>query len=131
MNHTNLPILGKTLVDVTVVGDDEIYFTTSCGEKWKMYHGPDCCESVTIDSITGNLSDLLNSPLIVASERSSQDDQFAGDAALGIRDTSYDESHTWTFYSFATENGYVDIRWYGTSNGYYSEEVDFCKVEPK
>ena len=35
----------------------------------------------------------------------------------------YDDSYTWTFYTIITSKGTMKLRWYGTSNGYYSESV--------
>lgn len=45
-------------------------------------------------------------------------------------DFELDGSETKTFYWFRTEKGEVTIRWYGSSNGYYSESVNFVHVEP-
>ena len=110
---------GKTLVDIKINdADNYIEFKDSDGNVYEMFHSQDCCESVGIDDIEGNLTDLIGSPLLVAEEVNNGD--------LSAKDV-YDDSYTWTFYKFATEKGYVTIKWYGTSNGYYSEGVDFYK----
>lgn len=112
-------LIGKTLTKVRGnKGGDEILFTVDDGSVYKMYHSQDCCEDVDIDDIVGDLSDLEDTPILAAEEVVNNDDP----------KEEYDGSHTWTFYKFRTIKGSVDIKWYGTSNGYYSESVDFEKL---
>jgi len=114
-------LIGKTLV--SVVADelrDEITFVTNDGEIFFMNHSQDCCENVSIEDINGDLEDLIGVPILLAEESTSEENP------NGIV-KDYQDSFTWTFYKIATIKGYVDIRWYGESNGYYSESVDFYK----
>lgn len=113
-------MIGVTMADVSAAKDGDIMrFTARDGRVWELYHSQDCCESVTIADIVGNLQDLVGSPLRMADESVSEQ----GDPA-----PQYPDSWTWTFYKFGTVKGYVDVRWLGESNGYYSESVDFRQV---
>ena len=114
-------LLGRTLYKVTADGE-ELTLYLSDTNYVRFYHQQDCCESVYIEDICGDLQDLVGEPLLIAEEVS--------DDAYEAEHTSvYSESHTWTFYKFATRKGYVDVRWYGSSNGYYSESVDVEVVD--
>jgi hypothetical protein len=77
-------------------------------------HQQDCCETVRINDIVGDLQDLVGEPLLVAEEVKGATEP----------DEEHYESYSYTFYKFATRKGYVDVRWLGESNGYYSESVD-------
>jgi hypothetical protein len=128
MNVEVSELIGKTLLRIDNNGD-ELIFHCEDGEMYKMYHRQDCCESVEIEDICGDLDDLIGSPILKAEELDNE--QFENDYAeteAGKEAESWG-SYTWTFYKFATRNGYVDIRWYGESNGYYSEDVDFIKAD--
>lgn len=107
-------LLGKiiTKIEGAEEGSDEIRFITNDGHAFRMYHEQDCCEDVRIEDIGGDITNLIDSPILLAEEVSSEGD-------LGNYDTC-----TWTWYHFATIKGYVTIRWFGESNGYYSERVD-------
>lgn len=126
---------------------DEIRFEADNGDVYKMCHHQDCCESVYLDDVIGDLADLVNTPILDAREETSGK-RDEGERALldgeeyvmhklqsfgtdTQQDYCADESETWTFYLFRTIKGSVTIRWYGTSNGYYSESVDIYKEDAK
>ena len=125
MDYTNIvntqkglkKMLGQTFVEVTgSVGDGTMNFVTAEGQRFMFAHSQDCCESVDINDIVGDLQDLVGEPLLLAEE-------VTGETPVDFNEREY-ESVTWTFYKFATRKGYVDVRWLGESNGYYSEGVD-------
>lgn len=118
-------LVGKTLIAVENDKDESITFTVNDGTKYKMYHAQDCCETVYVEDIIGDLNDLVGSPILVAEEVSNEEFE---NQWLANQDKEWLESYTWTFYKLATAKGYVDIRWLGQSNGYYSESVDFIQV---
>ena len=111
-------LVGKTLVSVVgKKGDNVILLKRSDGMVYKMFHRQDCCESVFVEDICGDIDNLLDTPVLSAEEVVEDGD-----------DNDWGTS-TWTFYKLSTAKGDVTIRWYGESNGYYSESVDFVLVE--
>jgi hypothetical protein len=118
-------MVGRTMVaiDGLAEGSDEITFTDTEGVKYIFYHNQDCCEHVVIDDVEGDPGDLIGAPIAMAEEVSNESD-------WGPAPSKYAESWTWTFYKFATMQGYVTVKWLGESNGYYSESVDFRIEEP-
>jgi hypothetical protein len=104
-------MMGKVFNSVVRIGDEEIIFSNDT-ESYKLHHWQDCCENVYIESIVGDLNDLVGAPILMAQESS------------GYSETGCDDVNEWTFYKFATIKGYVDVRWNGSSNGYYSTSVD-------
>jgi hypothetical protein len=109
-------LVGKTLTACRNVGDEEIIFDCDDGKSYKLYHSQDCCESVTVEDICGDLEDLVGTPILLAEEATSET------PPEGSQSWDVD---TWTFYKLRTIKGSVDIRWHGSSNGYYSTSVDF------
>ena len=119
-------LFGKTIVEIQGAEQysDMIIFTCSDGTRFKMFHDQDCCERVLVEDICGDIEALIGTPILRAEESNSRDNPSLDRGTV----ESHDESHTWTFYTLATIKGYVDIRWYGSSNGYYSESVNFKEI---
>lgn len=115
-------LVGVTLTNIVNLENLELVFTLDTGDRYRLYHDQDCCESVQIVDISGDLDDLIGQPILMAEEVSNDKDP------PGYEPEPYRESFTWTFYKLATNKGGVTVRWYGRSNGYYSESVDFGPV---
>lgn len=121
-------LLGKTFTSARREKENngEEYIVFECeddkGTIFILCHKSECCENVYIEDICGDLSDLKNSPILLAEEETSRDGK---DGSLGpkVINDDNDESYTWTFYKLSTNKGSVTIRWYGSSNGYYSESA--------
>lgn len=112
---------GKTLLKVEQVSDDEIQFITNDYRIYSMHSedgSPNDVE-VRVESIVGDLQDLIGTPILKA------------EYVSNVNEEGLSPGLTWTFIKFATVKGYVDIRYTGQSNGYYAEApiiADFGQV---
>lgn len=117
-------LMGKTCSKIDVT-KDEVHFYVDDPEieghheHYVLQHHQNCCERVRLEDISGDINDLVGTPILMAEESTSK--------TLPPLNGTSPESYKWTFYKFATIKGYVTLRWYGTSNGYYSESVSFDK----
>jgi len=108
---------GKTITEIKQIDNSEIHFTAD-GKRYKMLHEQDCCESVSIESISGDLQSIVGSPLIQSTEEQQRPE-------VG----QYDDSVTISTFVLATKDSRVVITWRGESNGYYSETVQIEEIE--
>lgn len=98
---------------------EEIYIYCKNGKVVKFFHNQDCCETVYLESADG----LKNNVDIFTNCDWCEVEEFTDVNSKPL--SEWDSSFTWTFYIFRTNKGYDTMRWYGTSNGWYSESVDF------
>ena len=109
-------IIEKTVTSIDVNMDESRIVLNCVGYKYTMMHNQDCCEQVYIESINGDASDFINQNVLEASE------------STGHIDTEWDdELAEWTFYNIVCNKGYLQIRFNGSSNGYYSVGVDVIR----
>lgn len=105
------------LVPISVnVTREEITINFECSASICFYHDQECCEDVWVEDVNGDWDDLLNTPLLVIEKRENENPP---------EDSTTYDCDTWTFYTFRSIKGSVDVRWHGTSNGYYSTSVDW------
>jgi hypothetical protein len=118
-------LTGKTITSIDMLGNkQQMVFKTNDGKTYLMHHYQDCCEMVYIEDIAGDLKDVIGYPVLLAETVSNTN----WPSNAHFEKYKYTESYTWTFYKLATIWGGITIRWYGESNGYYSESVDFVEI---
>lgn len=108
--------------DLTQVTYDRLMFVMADGTTAMFQHHQDCCESVYIEDIEGDFMDLIGRPLLIAEEASHTPDCDGKELP-----TDYYGREIWSFYRFGGERGMVVVRWMGSSNGYYGEDVS-CDI---
>lgn len=108
---TNFKDLIGLTFDSIISDDDTVCFNGK--RSFILVHDQDCCESVYLSDVTGDLSDLVGLPILMAEE------------AINPEEADHTIEGTWTFYKLATNKGYVTLRFHGTSKGCYSESVTF------
>lgn len=109
-------------------GSSEMTFHADDGKQYRFYHEHDCCESVLIEDICGDVNDFNDCVIVSAEQISYSDDEIKriDDAKFSEGGWS-PESWTWTFYRFISNKGVMTVRWLGESNGYYSESVSYSE----
>jgi hypothetical protein len=123
VNETLNRMVGQTIQSVSGERyDEEFVVRTTSGLVFTFLHEQDCCESVYLEEIIGDIDDLVGHTVVMAEEASNN--EFVSGTSC-----SQSDSYTWTFYRIATERGLVVLRFYGESNGYYGESVNVHVTE--
>lgn len=114
MNFSGM--VGKVLKSVEQ-GDERIMFNFDDGTACTSYHSQDCCESVDVYDVVGDIANIIGSPILEAEEICEDDGE--------PKPREWAESWTWTRQRIRTERGEVTFVWLGESNGYYGETPYF------
>lgn len=120
---------GKIIRRIITKNDEEMYFEIGRDEWYYLHHNGDY-SNIWLAEIIGDLDDVVGSVIVEAELVKQQTDAGEGrpDNITEAERTRSEESGTWSFYKLRTGTGSVTLRWCGTSNGYYSEEVDYHSV---
>ncbi len=106
--------LYKTIKSIsgTEEGSTKLVIIFTDGSELRQFHEQDGYEYVAITQFDGNCQKHIGAEVYCIEEE------------INTNPEGYDDSATETFYTLVTTKGYLDWRWVGESNGYYSESVE-------
>ena len=118
--NTYTEFSGKTIQEIRGCKkhSDEVTIMFTDGSCLKFYHRQDCCETVELEDCDIIPEWLIDSKIISIEERISR----SGEGVKPLNSCA--ASYTWSFYVIKTSSSTLVLRWYGESNGWYSETVD-------
>ena len=109
-------LIGKTLSAVMPI-DGGIAFQIRDGGQWRLRGHRSHLSSVVLRDVVGDLSDLVDAPIVMADEEAKTNHDVIEAEDMGL---------TWTYYKLATKKGYVTISFRGDSlGGRYTERAFF------
>lgn len=110
-------LLGETVRSVKQIDKEEIRFETESGRKFVIMHSQDCCESVVIHDVSGDLQTLVGQKIVVY--EGSWDNDLPSSMEPGMV-----ESFTRSIFKVND----IVIECFGQSNGYYNESMALADV---
>lgn len=111
-------IIGAKITDVSQGDEYDFLLTisTNKGLTLKFYHEQDCCESVWLEDGFDDLKSMIGKEILDIEYIFNQTDEPLEDV---------DDSYTWHYTNIKTIDKDCQLRFFGTSNGFYSEDIDF------
>lgn len=109
---------------------EKVTIHTKEGRVFEMYHNQDCCEVVYLADFhvyKGYVGEVTEAKVETNNIDTPEALYYYNED--GTETLYYDKAWLWTFYIINTEVGKITLRWFGSSNGYYSEEVDFYEAK--
>ncbi len=103
--------IGKIIIAIEILNEDHVKISFEDGCVIEQYHEDDCCEQVWVSQVDSDPQRFIGADAYWIKEKVTDCEEQS------------DDSCTATFYTLATSKGYLDWRWQGESNGYYSESV--------
>ena len=108
-------MVGKTFVQVEgSAGDGEMLFRTADGETFLFGHYQNCCESVRIEDICGDIQDLVGEPILMAEEVSGEAPESDEDHWVrrpGPSTSSLPAVAMWTFAGWVSPTDITQSEW--------------------
>ena len=114
-------LFGRVIKSITGLEKDstEVKIIFKDGGEIIQNHKQEWSEEVYVEQVDGNVFMHEGAIVYELLEKVCSKDEIPEEELLSSSD-----SLTATFYTLKTSKGYLDWRWYGESNGYYSENVE-------